>query len=319
MSTSGDQSPCRQDPQQDWDESRLQLSHPDIFTGHGSPRPNTELSPILPSSANEGNCQQLACPLRFPHQAGLYQHMNQPSPFTDVRPHFGSSNPPPEIWMARQRIVNNRGSEADFTSVVAFIRAHYVEWTDAERQQWQEQPAIDHHSMPHGYDGEQLDTERKEDNDMEMEDLAEEMAGVDITQDNDHALQVPFQIYTNDPPISINNSSFLDSLPPPRVNLAWEEAEMDQQIDRQLEEAFLDLEMEETQEAAARMDINDDADKENDAPWPNHSPHPPPPLWEAGQEYEPGDRPLRELIKEAYRICVEVGDELARDEDEDIL
>ncbi|KAL9004494.1 MAG: hypothetical protein Q9188_002696 [Gyalolechia gomerana] len=318
MSTPREQTPSGRQPLRGINGFQSQSFHPDlsilttVFTGQGSPRPYTESSSVMPISGNSNNCQQLNCPLRFPHPPGLYQHLNQPSPLTDIRPHFGSSNPPPEIWMARLRILNNRGSEADFTSVAAFIRAHYVEWTNAERQQRQEQPAIDDGSPPSENKNED------EDQDVEMEDLTEEMADVEIKQNTDNTSQARSEIFTTDPPASINNNSILNSLSLLPVYSPRTEAEIDRQIDRQLEEAFLELELEEAQEAAARMEITDDADKENDAPpQQTHSPPPPPPPQQNGLEYEQDGRPLQELMEEAHRICVDIREELARDDDDD--
>ncbi|KAL8718962.1 MAG: hypothetical protein Q9225_003974 [Loekoesia sp. 1 TL-2023] len=211
--------------------------------------------------------------------------MNQPSHFTFIRPHFGASNPPFEIWMARDRILNSRGRETDFRDVVGFLRAHYVAWTDVESQQQQE-GAIRAESAMHENENEDKDTE--------MEDLAEEMADVEIENDD-----------TDDPSQPQDPSGASQFEPRPPVYSPRTEAE----IDRQFDEAFLELELEEAQEAAARMEIADEGDKENVNPD------------KAGQEglngSEHADGLLEELIEQANRVCGEVDRKLAEEEGDD--
>ncbi|KAI4184207.1 MAG: hypothetical protein L6R41_004908 [Letrouitia leprolyta] len=215
--------------------------------------------------------------------------MDQLPHFTDIRPHFGASNPPPRIWTARENILRNQGTEADFTNVAGFIRAHSVEWTSAEKQ---------HALKLQEIRNQELNQE------IEMEDLVEDMDDVEIRKEPYIPSQRPFGIFTDEPPDSIHNSGVLDVTPPPPTSVFGSETDTDREIDEQLKEAFLEMEWEDTQEAAARMDITDDAEKENDAPAQLDAPG-----------YDKGGQPLQELMEDAHRICVEIGEELARNGD----
>ncbi|KAL8831326.1 MAG: hypothetical protein Q9170_005351 [Blastenia crenularia] len=258
--------------QPDNTELHLLSFHPDlavlasIFSDQAPPRPYAASSAIMPLSSTSNSCQHPTCPLNFPHARGLYLHMNEPSVFTAARPHFGASNPPFEIWMARDRILNGQGHESDFTDVLGFIHAHYVAWNSVEGQYASNcGPAAP------------LPGTREKDQDTNMMDLAGEMADVQIQDDTAAPkFEPPRQTYS------------------PRTEAL---------IERQFEEAFLEMELEETMEAAARMKICDEeVEKESVAAERDKN------------EPQPLGRPLQELIEQAHRICVEVGEEIDRDD-----
>ncbi|KAL8945721.1 MAG: hypothetical protein Q9222_007781 [Ikaeria aurantiellina] len=163
-------------------------------------------------------CHQPTCPVDHPHAPGLYLHPNTPSPFTNHTDDFGASDPPPAVWMARDRMMNQCASKEDVSMVEAFRKWHYVPPTEVTKQK-----VIN--------EGEDLDAKD------EMMDLETEMmnhAGtltetLEGTKD-DGILKRPPQQYS------------------PRT-----EAE----LDNQFRDAFFQMEMEDASEAAAKMQLFD--------------------------------------------------------------
>ena len=135
---------------------------------------------------------------------------------------------------------------------MGFIRFHYVSWTEAERQA--QEAAIKKGLAPNG-----AAESEEEDNDTEMDDLANETANVHIKIDTDNLQQLPLVKL----PINQNVEAAYsgpETEPCPPTYSPRTEAE----IDRQFEEAFLELELEEAVEAVAKIEIGDDiGNKEN--------------------------------------------------------
>ncbi|KAL8726991.1 MAG: hypothetical protein Q9166_006354 [cf. Caloplaca sp. 2 TL-2023] len=76
-------------------------------------------------------CLHPSCPLKFPHAPDLFRDTNRPSPGTT----FGASNPPLEIWMAKDRLERGQWCDNDFESVIGFWNAHYVPMTAESKAQ----------------------------------------------------------------------------------------------------------------------------------------------------------------------------------------
>ncbi|KAL8869706.1 MAG: hypothetical protein Q9174_004071 [Haloplaca sp. 1 TL-2023] len=73
-------------------------------------------------------CRHPACPLRFPHARGRYLHKGRTAATWTYGPlSFGDSNPPAEIWDARERLVSQAGSYEDHQMVTNFNMCHHVE------------------------------------------------------------------------------------------------------------------------------------------------------------------------------------------------
>ncbi len=76
---------------------------------------------------NEGSpCMSPDCPVKIPHDTGVYLHKGKvPLEInTYTHPTFGASNPPPNLWAARMRIINHECSVEDIELVVAFNYHH---------------------------------------------------------------------------------------------------------------------------------------------------------------------------------------------------
>lgn len=107
---------------------RLRLS-PNRLVPLKKTMPN-QLSRSLLSSTSSGQttpCVSLECPIQTPHSTGVYLH-NGKRPRSDhtfpEKPKFGSSNPPPELWMARHRILDNLAKGNDVELTRTFVRYH---------------------------------------------------------------------------------------------------------------------------------------------------------------------------------------------------
>ncbi|KAL9593951.1 MAG: hypothetical protein Q9219_007300 [cf. Caloplaca sp. 3 TL-2023] len=226
-------------PQQTSNEFQRQSLHPDLsvlvrtFTDNPPPRPYTMSSTIMPANPDNNRCQNPRCPLQLPHSTGLYLHMNQPSQFASQRPHFGASNPPPQIWEARARILNDRGLMTDFEAVVGFISAHYVAWTDTQKQAYQQSGYA---SAVQGNQQGSCSTE--------MQDLVKGVTNVHLEN------YINMHCYAQ--------NEFRPSGCSPRT-----QARLDAEMEREMCQVLLDLDLKDAQDATARMDITDEEEKEN--------------------------------------------------------
>ncbi|KAL8965143.1 MAG: hypothetical protein Q9183_004007 [Haloplaca sp. 2 TL-2023] len=73
-------------------------------------------------------CDHPACPIDFPHAKGLYLHNGHTAPtWTYGNLNFGASNPPLQIWDARERLLREVGSYEDYQMVTGFILCHHIE------------------------------------------------------------------------------------------------------------------------------------------------------------------------------------------------
>ncbi|KAI4127045.1 MAG: hypothetical protein LQ338_003414 [Usnochroma carphineum] len=254
--------------------NRLTLPSDDSPTRRGSRTPYTLSSAIMPPTKVD-LCRDSSCPLKFPHSPGLYLHLNQPSRFTQIPPHFGASNPPPHIWEARDRFRDGKQSEADVEIIMGFIGAHHVPWTDREVEEQQERVRL-------GFAGkEELEEEERFGQGLkvkrgseEMRALVEEMEEVEIKDCVDDRGQV------------------VRSRAPSPAD------EMDREIERAFEEAWMEMEVE---EKVGRMSINDFGEGKGEG--------------DVGSRSGSG---IGDLIEEAHRVCVGVGEEMgAEDGDEE--
>ncbi|KAL8699005.1 MAG: hypothetical protein Q9201_006251 [Fulgogasparrea decipioides] len=172
-------------------------------------------------------CDHPACPLRFPHAQGLYLHMGYPPFYTSEELNFGQSNPPPEVWIARERLLSNNYSLTDHNLVHGFIHLHRVgsvALTEFER-----------FKMEQDREGKKLDDEDAE-MEMEIGGLEEEIRGVTI----DPCANYP------DGSMNGGNANRDASPSPSTLELA-----------EKLIEAMDEAEMEDVQEAAANMNIDE--------------------------------------------------------------
>ena len=99
--------------------------------------------PILPFPAGTSLCKDRDCPIKTPHEQGPYLHEGKLR--TREGSVFGSSNPPPEIWVLYDR--SGKGDlpgvdDKPFAPVELFVRYHFgetrsecVTGPDEEREQ----------------------------------------------------------------------------------------------------------------------------------------------------------------------------------------
>ncbi|KAL8856155.1 MAG: hypothetical protein Q9178_007193 [Gyalolechia marmorata] len=201
-------------------------------------RPFTLTSAIVPPPSDL--CRYLSCPIQGVHAQGLFHYRGEPNRWTLQGLDFGASNPPPDIWLARDRLLNNNGLLGDHNKVHGFIHYHYVS-RPASHQDLSEReysPSVTSSA----------------DDDASMMELAEEMADVEIHASNtvDGAEDVPKHQAAGRP------QSPTASSPPPPPPEDPTESENDAEIDQQLDLAFSEMELEEAQERAAQMTFTDE-------------------------------------------------------------
>ena len=70
-------------------------------------------------------CTSSDCPIgHIQHNKGIYLHDDNPPP-DDLRyPKFGQGNPPPSIWAARARVIDDECTDDDLADVAAFNYYH---------------------------------------------------------------------------------------------------------------------------------------------------------------------------------------------------
>ena len=84
-------------------------------------------------------CTSSDCPIgHIQHNKGTYLHDDNPPPDDLSYPKFGQGNPPPSIWAARSRIINDECTDDDLYDVAAFNYYHGHSWeTKVPKQQKQ--------------------------------------------------------------------------------------------------------------------------------------------------------------------------------------
>ena len=87
-------------------------------------------SPHPPNPTQE--CTETSCPLvrvlKIPHQQGHYFHRGSPPMMGGEQSMFGTSDPPPEVWAAYERLREGDGKE-DMDMVIPFAYYHFG-WPD---------------------------------------------------------------------------------------------------------------------------------------------------------------------------------------------
>ncbi|KAL8802855.1 MAG: hypothetical protein Q9182_003542 [Xanthomendoza sp. 2 TL-2023] len=225
-----------------------ELTHAEqIYTLYGPPRsparPYTLTSAILPPS-QPPLCHWPLCPFRFPHPQGLFQTHGAPSPHETTAPEhydFGLSNPPPEIWDARERLMSARERDGDRGLVCGFIHYHFVPRTEVE-------------------EGYPPSTTTSEDPETQMLDLAEGIGAVALEAGDPPGEEgtSAVGVYAGVPDDDDDDDG--TSQDPVSERGGPTEAEIEAEIARDLEDAFDDMEVEEVAERAAGMVIDDDDD-----------------------------------------------------------
>ncbi|KAI4203320.1 MAG: hypothetical protein LQ348_001408 [Seirophora lacunosa] len=200
----------------------------------GSRRPYTHTTAILPPSTSDP-CRHPSCPLPFPHSRGLYQHLNQASTIEAAHPNFGASNPPPEVWAARERCLKGLEGPGDWEVVNGFIEAHFVAWAESEVVEEEE-------GMRWA-----METVRKEEmnrkeerRDQDMKGLVEGMEDVGIDGDRDRG----------------DDDRAQRSRAPSPVG-EGPDRELERVLERDLEEAWVNMEVERAEEAVGGLKIMD--------------------------------------------------------------
>ncbi|KAL2043534.1 hypothetical protein N7G274_003841 [Stereocaulon virgatum] len=70
-------------------------------------------------------CTSSDCPIgHIQHNKGIYLHDDNPPPDDLQYPKFGQGNPPPSIWAARRRIIDDECTDDDLAVVAAFNYYH---------------------------------------------------------------------------------------------------------------------------------------------------------------------------------------------------
>ncbi|KAL8974139.1 MAG: hypothetical protein Q9197_001623 [Variospora fuerteventurae] len=211
---------------------------------------------ILPPSTSDP-CRHPSCPLPFPHSRGLYLHLNQAST-VEAGPHanFGASNPPPELWAARERCLRRRARDGDWHLVNGFVAAHFVAWGEGEvgkdldekRMRWamemirMEREESSEKKKEKDREEEKKKKKKKKKRDKDMKALVAGMGVVGIGGDDDDD----------------DTRAQRSRAPSPVDEEGEERRELERVLERDLEEAWLKLEVERTEEAVERLGIKDE-------------------------------------------------------------
>ncbi|KAL8916651.1 MAG: hypothetical protein Q9172_006208 [Xanthocarpia lactea] len=246
-------------------------------------RPFTMTSAIVPPPSDL--CRYPSCPIQCIHAQGLFHYGGEPNRWTLQDLDFGASNPPPDIWLARDRLLNNNGIPGDPNKVHGFIHYHYVSRpaSQQERSERKYSPSVTSSA----------------DDDASMMELTEEIADVEINASNamDGAEAVPKHQAADGP-----QSPPAPAPPPPPQRQQQQqperptESENDAEIDQLLDLAFSEMELEEAQERAAKMNFTDEAVK---AGIPSQAV-----IKQDKTKPQPAEGALRDLVEVAYADCV---------------
>ncbi|KAL8852169.1 MAG: hypothetical protein Q9221_002993 [Calogaya cf. arnoldii] len=189
---------------------------------HDHPTSDTAQPPAL--------CLYPSCPVHGTHARGLFTYRGIPMTRELDEFDFGISNPPPYIWLARHRIVNEAGSNEVYLLVHAFLHFHYV-------------PRASPPQDDNGRENSPSVT-RLEHHDINMMEVTDDMAGVDINALNDEDQE-------NIPP------NHQPPPPPPQRHESPTESELSAEMDRDLPNAYYEMELEDAENGAAQMNITD--------------------------------------------------------------
>ncbi|KAL8736408.1 MAG: hypothetical protein Q9166_000200 [cf. Caloplaca sp. 2 TL-2023] len=218
------------------------------------PRPYTYTSAVVPPPSSM--CQMPSCPIQFPHAEGLFLDRGEPHHWIHDQLDFGASNPPLEIWYARERLLNDMGNQSDRAMVSGFLQYHYVPRQAPEVRQYS--PSVT----------------SSEDHDMTMMELTEGMAETTLrtqapTSHDPQQPSDPFLAAEPGPGHRENADRPQSPAQQPegpaesaidaeivRLLEGQTETSSDAELDRHLSEAFFEMELEDAQEGAARMGIS---------------------------------------------------------------
>ncbi|KAL8650919.1 MAG: hypothetical protein Q9210_003546, partial [Variospora velana] len=164
-------------------------------------------------------------------------------------PNFGASNPPPELWAARERCLRRRTRDGDWDVVNGFVAAHFVAWGEGEvgededekRMRWAMEMM-----RKEMEEREKKEKDREEEKrDKDMKGLVAGMGDVGIARDK------PGGDDDDD------NGAQRSRAPSP-LDEEGEGRELERVLERDLEEAWLKLEVERAEEAVERLGIKDE-------------------------------------------------------------
>ncbi|KAI4283536.1 MAG: hypothetical protein L6R35_005133, partial [Caloplaca aegaea] len=176
----------------------------------------------------------------------------------EAAPHanFGASNPPPELWAARERCLRRRARDGDWHLVNGFVAAHFVAWGEGEvgedleekRMRW----AMEMIRKETEESSEKKEKDREEEmkkRDKDMKGLVAGMGDVGIGGDKANG--------DDDDDDDDDGTRAQRSRAPSPVNEEGEERELERVLERDLEEAWVKLEVERAEEAVERLGIKD--------------------------------------------------------------
>ncbi|KAL8783404.1 MAG: hypothetical protein Q9213_004663 [Squamulea squamosa] len=243
---------------------------------HLPPRPFTLTSAIVPPPSNI--CQYPSCPITFIHAQGLFHYQGEPNRWALEELDFGASNPPPDIWIARDRLLNHVGSDNDRHIVYGFIHYHYVPRTALQQQ-----------TLAREYSP---SVTSSADDDTGMANLVEEMGDVGI--------EAPDAVEGNEKggktaqaDQDADGSQFAhgqpEGLPKTGINTG---------IDQQLNQAAFEIELDQAQERAAQMTISDKVLEANCTPRAGKQQD------MTHEQSQSMNANLRDLVEIAYANCI---------------
>ncbi|KAL8651180.1 MAG: hypothetical protein Q9226_004821 [Calogaya cf. arnoldii] len=245
------------------DESYYEMLHRlcRIHLPHDHPTSDTAQPPAL--------CLYPSCPVHSTHARGLYTYRGVPMTWQLDEFEFGVSNPPPNIWFARHRIVHETGSNEDYHLVHAFLHYHYVPRASPQQDDngRENSPSITSSENP----------------DTNMMEVTDEMAGVDLNaSNNDGQENIP---PTHQPPPP----------PPPQRHESPTQSELSAEMDRDLSNAYYDMELEDAENGAAQMNITDGIAEDSIATQAVDT--------SGDTQSQPASGALQELVEVAYLNC----------------
>ncbi|KAL9020485.1 MAG: hypothetical protein Q9185_002258 [Variospora sp. 1 TL-2023] len=210
--------------------------------------------PSSPSSHPPGNFDAVPAATPLPAPSSRPRHQTHAST-VEAGPHanFGASNPPPELWAARERCLRRRARDGDWHLVNGFVAAHFVAWGEGEvgvdldekRMRWAMEMIRKEREEGSSEKKKEKDREeekKKEKRDKDMKGLVAGMKDVGIGGDDDDD----------------DDTRAQRSRAPSPVDEEGEEMELERVLERDLEEAWLKLEVERAEEAVERLGIKDE-------------------------------------------------------------
>lgn len=182
--------------------------------------PDYTFSQTSPTAQAPTLCVYPSCPVHGTHARGLYVYRGVPNNWQLEEYDFGASNPPPDIWFARHRIIHEVGSSEDYHMVHAFIHYHYVPKDLPQQERYS--PSVTSSA----------------DDEANMMDLTDDVAALEIDSMN------------------AENGGEVMSTDQGTDNRT--EAEEDAEIEQQLCDAYYEMELEDAEERAAQMNLSDE-------------------------------------------------------------